>query len=162
MERVPMTIYGLQKLQDELDHLQKVERPAVSEEIGIAREHGDLSENAEYHAAKEKQSFIEGRIAELTDKIGRAQAVDPLKMSGKKAMLSATVDVVNVDNDEEHVYVLVGPDEADLDKGLISVTSPLGHALLGREEGDEVSFNAPGGDHVYEILGVSFKEINID
>jgi transcription elongation factor GreA len=159
MERVPMTVYGLKKLQDELEHLQKVERPQISEEIGIAREHGDLSENAEYHAAKEKQSFIEGRIAELTDKIGRAQAIDPVKMNGKKAMLGATVDVINVDTDEEKVYVLVGPDEADLDKGLISVTSPLGHALLGKEEGDEAHFKAPGGDHVYEIVSVAFKEI---
>jgi transcription elongation factor GreA len=161
MERVPMTVYGLQKLQDELDHLQKVDRPQISEEIGIAREHGDLSENAEYHAAKEKQSFIEGRIAELTDKVGRAQAVDPLKMSGEKAMLSATVDVINVDTDEEHIYVLVGPDEADLDKGLISITSPLGHSLLGKEEGDEATFRAPGGEHIYEIVSVAFKEIDM-
>lgn len=159
MERVPMTVYGLKVLQDELTHLQKVERPQISEEIGIAREHGDLSENAEYHAAKEKQSFIEGRIAELTDKIGRAEAVDPLKMNSEKAMLSATVDVINVDTDEEQIYVLVGPDEADVDKGLISITSPLGHALLGKEEGDEANFKAPGGDHVYEIVSVSFKEI---
>ncbi len=161
MERVPMTIYGLKKLQDELDHLQKVDRPQISEEIGIAREHGDLSENAEYHAAKEKQSFIEGRIAELTYKVGLADAVDPLKMSGSKAVLSATVEVINVDTDEEKTYVLVGPDEADLDKNLISVTSPLGHALLGKEEGDEATFKAPGGEHVYEILSVSFKEIKM-
>lgn len=159
MDKVPMTTYGHAKLEAELKKLKEVERPQVIQEIAEAREHGDLRENAEYHAAKEKQGFIEGRIQELESMLSRAQVVNPAALSGSRAVLGATLELVDVDSDKEVTYVLVGPEEADLDKGLISVGSPLGRALLGKEEGDEVVFKAPGGTHTYEILSVAFKAI---
>jgi transcription elongation factor GreA len=161
MERVPMTIYGHSKLTAELKNLQTVERPAIIAQIDEARGHGDLKENAEYHAAKERQGFIEGRIAELESKLSRAETVDPTKMKGERIMISATVTLVDVDTDKTVTYALVGPDEADLEKGLISITSPIGKALLGKNEGDEAVVMAPGGKRTYEIEKVEFKPIAV-
>lgn len=161
MEKIPMTPAGHNKLEAELETLKSRERPAIIEAIATAREHGDLSENAEYSSAKEKQSFIEGRISELEAKLSRAEVIDPTKQKGGKAVFGATVDVVDVDTDKETTYILVGPDEADLEKGLISVTSPLGRALIGKEEGDEAVFNAPGGTRTYEVLDVRFEPIKV-
>ena len=154
-----MTPAGHQKLEAELKHLKEVERPTIIEAIATAREHGDLSENAEYASAKEKQSFIEGRIGELENKLSLAEVIDPLKQKGGRAIFGATVDVVDVDTDKEQTYILVGPEEADLENQKISITSPLGRALIGKEEGDEAIFRAPGGTRTYEVLDVRFEEI---
>ncbi|MBI1308273.1 MAG: transcription elongation factor GreA [Proteobacteria bacterium] len=161
MERVPMTIYGYEKLSAELKQLLHVERPAIIAAINEARSHGDLKENAEYHAAKEKQGFIEGRIAELESKVSRAEVIDPTKLKGGKIVLGATVTLVDVDSDKSVTYALVGPDEADLEKGNISTTSPIGRALLGKAEGDEVTVQAPGGKRVYEVEKVAFTAIAV-
>lgn len=161
MERVPMTTYGYAILEKELKHLQKVERPAIIAAIDEARGHGDLKENAEYHAAKEKQGFIEGRIKELDSKLSRAEVIDPLKQNGTRIVMGATVSLVDADTDEEVTYALVGPDEADIDKGLISVTSPIGRALIGKSEGDEAIVRAPSGKRSYDIEEVEFKEIKM-
>ncbi|NBV54768.1 MAG: transcription elongation factor GreA, partial [Proteobacteria bacterium] len=132
MERVPMTIYGYERLSAELKQLQRVERPALAVAIDEARSHGDLKENAEYHAAKERQGIVEGRIQELESKLSRAEVIDPTKLKGGKIMLGATVKLVDVDTDKAVTYVLVGADEADLERGLISTSSPIGRALLGK------------------------------
>lgn len=161
MQRVPLTKGGLLKLEQELNHLKTVERPAIIEAIAVARDHGDLSENAEYSSAKEKQSFIEGRIQELEGKIASAEVIDPTALAGNRIVFGATVELVDVDTDKEVTYSLVGQDEADLDKGLISVTSPLGRALIGKQTGDEVVFSAPAGKRTYEVLGVKFVEIRV-
>lgn len=160
MERVPMTIYGQAKLTAELKELQQVRRPAIIAAIDEARGHGDLKENAEYHAAKNEQGFIEGRIAELESKLSRAEVIDPMRNKGTRVVLGATVTLVD-DNDKEITYALVGPDEADLEKQLLSTTSPIGRALLGKEEGDEVVVQAPGGKKTYEVLKVTFKPIEM-
>lgn len=157
MDRVPMTPEGAAKLRDELKQLKEVERPKVSKDIGVAREHGDLSENAEYHAAKERQGWIEARIKDLEDKLARAEVIDPSKLSGSRVAFGATVTVTNLDTEEEAVYRIVGPDEADLNQGSISVTSPLARALIGKEVGDEVKVRMPAGERVYEILEVEFR-----
>lgn len=159
MERVPMTIYGQAKLAAELKDLQQVQRPAIIAAIDEARSHGDLKENAEYHAAKERQGFIEGRIAELESKLSRAEVIDPTKLKGERVVIGATVQLVDVDTDKKVTYALVGPDEADLEKGLISTTSPIGKALLGKSVGDEAVVAAPGGKRTYEIETVAFKAI---
>ena len=159
MERVPMTVYGYDRLNAELKDLIKVQRPDIIAAIEEARGHGDLKENAEYHAAKEKQGFIEGRIAELESKLSRAEVIDPMKVKGEKIVLGATVTLVDVDTDKTVTYALVGPDEADLEAGRISTTSPLGRALLGKSEGDEVTVAAPGGKRVYEVEKLEFKVI---
>lgn len=159
MDKFPMTPAGYALLEEELKELRTVERPAISEAISIARDHGDLSENAEYHSAKERQGFIESRITELEIKVSRAQVIDPLKTTASHIIFGATVDVVDVDTDEERVLTIVGEEEANIDKGRISVGSPLARALIGKEEGDEVIFKAPGGKHTYEILSVEYKEI---
>ncbi|HAG52852.1 MAG TPA: transcription elongation factor GreA [Alphaproteobacteria bacterium] len=161
MERVYITIYGLEKLKTELDHMKSVERPAIIEAIAEARSHGDLSENAEYHSAKEKQSFIEGRIQELEAKISTASVVDPTKINEEKVVFGATVRVVDVDTEEEKSYAIVGQDEADIDKNLISVSSPIARALIGKVEGDEASFTTPGGKRTFEIEEVKYQAINI-
>lgn len=161
MEKIYVTVWGLEKLKLELNNLKQVERPAIIEAIAEARSHGDLSENAEYHAAKEKQSFIEGRIKELEIKISLANAVDPTKLNESKVVFGATVEVVDVDSDEEKVYSIVGQDEADIDKNLISVSSPIARALIGKSEGDEASFTTPGGRKTYEIEKISYVKINI-
>ncbi|UJR80367.1 transcription elongation factor GreA [Sandaracinus amylolyticus] len=157
MEKVPMTPEGHAALSEELSHLKSVERPKISKEIGVAREHGDLRENAEYHAAKEKQGMIEARINEIEDKLSRAEVIDPSSFTGEKVRFGAHVTMEDVDSGKVLDYRIVGPDEADLEKGTISVTSPVARALIGREPGDEVTVNAPGGKKTYEITKVRWR-----
>jgi transcription elongation factor GreA len=152
MEKVPMTAGGFAALDEELKRLKTVERPAVIGAISEARSHGDLSENAEYHAAKDRQGWIEGRIAEIEDKIARAQVIDVSKLSGQQIKFGATVSVVDEDTEEESRYQIVGEHEADVKAGRISVTSPLSRAMIGKEVGDVVEVNTPGGVKAYEIL----------
>ncbi len=152
-----MTIAGHAALEEELKHLKSVERPAIIQAISVAREHGDLSENAEYHAAKEKQSFIEGRVAELEDKLARAEVIDITKLGGANIKFGATVTLIDVESEQESTYKIVGEDEADVAKGKVSITSPIARALIGKEEGDEAEVAAPGGARAYEIAGVSYK-----
>ena len=156
MEKVPMTKQGYEALNAELKTLKEVERPAVIKAISEAREHGDLSENAEYHSAREKQSFIEGRIKELEGLIGRAEVIDPTKMNGKTVRFGATVDLVDEDTEEERTYQIVGEAEADIDKGKLNMKSPLARGLIGKEEGDTVEVVTPGGGRSYEITGVRY------
>jgi len=156
MERFPMTPGGLKKLQEELKRLKSEERPAIIRAIAEARAHGDLSENAEYHAAKERQSFIEGRIAELEDKTSRAEVIDPSTMSGDTVRFGATVKVVDEETDAEKEYQIVGADEANIEEGRISVTSPIARAMIGKGIGDQIEVQAPSGARYYEILGVSY------
>jgi transcription elongation factor GreA len=157
MEKNPITPEGAVKLREELNNLRNVERPKVIQMIAVAREHGDLSENAEYHAARDKQSFIEGRVKELENKLARAEVIDPSKLGGDRVAFGATVKLQNTQTDEEVVYRLLGEDEADLSQGTISITSPLARSLLGKEAGDEVKMRMPGGERLYEILEVKFK-----
>lgn len=157
MERIPMTAEGHAALQAELKALKSVERPSIIAAISEARSHGDLSENAEYHAAKEKQSFIEGRISELDDKLARADVIDVSKLSGGKVRFGATVTIADVDTEEEQTYKIVGEDEADVKQGKISVTSPIARALIGKEEGDEAEVAAPAGARAYEVIKVVYK-----
>jgi transcription elongation factor GreA len=152
-----MTPEGNVRMRDELRQLKDIERPKISREIGVARDHGDISENAEYHAAKERQGWIEARIKDFEDKLSRAEVIDPTKLSGNKVAFGATVKLSNVDTEEESVYRLVGADEANLDQGSISITSPLARALVGREIGDEVKVRMPAGERVYEILEVEYR-----
>ncbi|WP_425996624.1 transcription elongation factor GreA [Caulobacter sp. DWR1-3-2b1] len=156
MEKVPMTAGGYQTLDEELKRLKTIERPAVIAAISEAREHGDLSENAEYHAAKERQGWIEGRIAEIEDKIARAQVIDVSKLSGKQVKFGATVSVVDEDTEEEARYQIVGDHEADVKEGRISLSSPLSRAMIGKEVGEVVEVNTPGGVKAYEILKVEW------
>ena len=155
-DKVPMTADGYDQLQEELKHLKSIERPAIIVAIAEAREHGDLSENAEYHAARERQSFIEGRVAELEDKISRAQIIDPSKLSGDTVKFGATVTVVDEDTDEETTYQIVGEAEADVKQGRIAVTSPIARALIGKQVSDSIEVATPKGAKAYEILKVSF------
>ncbi len=141
----------------EVAHLKSVERPRISKEIGVAREHGDLRENAEYHAAKEKQGMVEARINEIEDRISRADVIDPSTFSGDKVKFGAWVTLEDGDSGKKVRYRILGPDEADLKKGTISVTSPIARALIGRKVGDEVTVNAPGGERVYEIVEVAWS-----
>ncbi|MCR9128753.1 MAG: transcription elongation factor GreA [Alphaproteobacteria bacterium] len=157
MQKIPMTAEGHQALDEELKHLKTVERPAVIAAISEAREHGDLSENAEYHAAKERQGWIEGRVQELEDKIARAQVIDTSKMSGDTVKFGATVTIVDEDTDAESTYRIVGDDEADVKAGKVSLSSPIARALINKEVGDVVEVNAPGGAKSYEILKVQWK-----
>ena len=155
MEKILITRAGHAVLEEELKMLKSSERPAVIRAIAEAREHGDLSENAEYHAAREKQSFIEGRIAELEAILSRAEIIDPAKLSGT-VKFGATVVLVDEDTDEERTYQIVGEPEADIEKGRLNIASPLARALIGKEEGDSVEVRTPGGEKSYEILSVSF------
>ncbi len=155
-DKVPMTADGYDQLQEELKHLKSIERPAIIVAIAEAREHGDLSENAEYHAARERQSFIEGRVAELEDKISRAQIIDPSKLSGDTVKFGATVTVVDEDTDEETTYQIVGEAEADVKQGRIAVTSPIARALIGKQVSDSIEVATPKGAKAYEILKVAF------
>jgi transcription elongation factor GreA len=157
MEKNPITPAGYDKLREELHHLRSVERPRVIQMIATAREHGDLSENAEYHAARDKQSFIEGRVKDLVNKLALADVIDPTKLSGSRVAFGATVKLSNTQTEEEVVYRILGADEADLEHGTISVTSPLARSLLGKEVGDEVKVRMPGGERLYEVLEVSFN-----
>ncbi len=156
MEKVPMTKQGYAALNAELKVLKEDARPAVIRAIAEAREHGDLSENAEYHAARERQSFVEGRIAELEDLIGRADVIDPAKFSDATIRFGATVEIVDEDTDEEKVYQIVGEPEADIDRGKLNLRSPLARALIGKEKGDSVEVMTPGGGRSYEILNVRY------
>ncbi|MGC4088509.1 MAG: transcription elongation factor GreA [Polyangiaceae bacterium] len=154
-EKVPMTPTGAIKLREELVRL-KEERPRISREIGVAREHGDLSENAEYHAAKERQGLVEARIKDIEDKLARAEVIDPSKLSGDRVRFGAVVTLTNLDTDEEQSYQIVGADEADINRGSISVSAPLARAIMGKSTGDEVVVNLPGGTRRYEIGGIEF------
>ena len=151
-----MTSEGLRSLEEELKQLKSVERPAIIKSIAAAREHGDLSENAEYTAARERQGFIEGRIAEVEDIISRAEVIDLSKLSGKTVKFGATVRLADEDTDEKVKYQIVGPYEADLARGRISVTSPIGRALIGKSVGDEVEVTVPAGDRWYEVSKIEF------
>lgn len=155
MEKIPLTARGFKELDVELKHLKSKERPAVIKAIAEAREHGDLSENAEYHAAREKQSFIEGRVKELEAILGLADVIDVAKMSGS-IKFGATVTLVDEDTDEEKTYQIVGEPEANIEKNLLNIKSPIARALIGKEEGDSVEVRAPGGARSYEILDVKF------
>ena len=152
-----MTMGGQTALSEELKRRQQVERPRIVEAIAEARSHGDLSENAEYHAAKEAQSLNEGRIAELEDKLSRAEVIDVTKLSGKTIMFGATVTLVDEDTEEKKVYQIVGESEADVKAGRVSITSPTARALIGKTIGDTVEVNTPGGGKSYEILKVAFQ-----
>jgi transcription elongation factor GreA len=156
MDRIPMTASGFKALEDEITHLKVVERPAVIKMITEARSHGDLSENAEYHAAKERQAFIEGRVMDLEDKLSRAEVIDVSKLSGKTVKFGATVTLADEDNDAKVKYQIVGDLEADAKKGRISISSPIARALIGKSAGDTVEVSAPGGARSYEILKVQF------
>ncbi|EDM24084.1 transcription elongation factor GreA [Caminibacter mediatlanticus TB-2] len=155
----PMTKYGYEKLSKELEYLKTVARPEVAKEIDAARELGDLKENAEYHAAKEKQAHIERRIAELSDILSRAVVVDPKEHAHDRVSFGSTVYLVDLDSDEEFKYTIVGAPEADPDKGLISYNSPLAKALIGKHVGDEVEVNLPSGTKYYEIEKICFEDI---
>lgn len=156
MEQIPVTKNGFAKLEAELKDCKSVQRPNIIAAIAEARAHGDLSENAEYHAAKEQQSFIEGRILELEAVISRAQIIDPATLSGKSVKFGATVEVVDEDTDEEHTYQIVGDYEADTDSGKISISAPIARGLIGKSEGDSVQIKTPKGVKKYEILSVKF------
>ncbi|MCH9013405.1 MAG: transcription elongation factor GreA [Proteobacteria bacterium] len=156
MDKVPMTSRGFSQLQDELKQLKTIERPAIIAAIAEARAHGDLSENAEYHAAKEKQSFIEGRVREIEDKVSRAQVIDIKELSGNDIKFGATVLLADEDTDEETTFRIVGVDESDVTEGLLSVTSPLARALIGKNEGDSVDVATPSGGKSYEVVSVRY------
>ena len=157
MDKVPLTVGGANKLRDELQKLKKEDRPRVIEAIATAREHGDLKENAEYHAAREQQSFIEGRIQEIEGKLSNAEIIDVAKLdAGGRIVFGATVDLADEDSGEEITYQIVGDDEADIKSGLISVSSPIARALIGKEEGDVATVVAPGGERNLEILEVRY------
>ncbi|UWQ96082.1 transcription elongation factor GreA [Gymnodinialimonas sp. 57CJ19] len=155
MEKIPMTPKGLEAMNGELKQLKSIERPAIIKAIAEAREHGDLSENAEYHSAKEKQSFIEGRIKELEGSISLAQVIDPSTLSGA-IKFGATVDLVDEETDEEKTYMIVGEAEADIENGLLNIKSPIARALIGKEEGDSVEVRTPGGAKSFEIVKISY------
>jgi transcription elongation factor GreA len=155
MEKIPMTRAGHTALDEELKQLKSVERPAVIKAIAEAREHGDLSENAEYHAAREKQSFIEGRVKELESVLSRADVIDTSRLSGA-VKFGATVQMVDEDTDEEKTYQIVGEHEADIERGLLNIRSPLARALIGKDEGDSVEVRTPGGEKNYEILSIRY------
>lgn len=155
MEKIPMTRRGFDALDAELKQLKTVDRPAIIRDIAEAREHGDLSENAEYHAAREKQGFIEGRIKELEGILSKAEVIDPTKLSGS-VKFGATVALADEDSGEEKTYQIVGETEADIENGLLNIRSPLARALIGKEEGDSVDVKTPGGSRSYEILSIRY------
>ena len=156
-DKVPMTAQGYQRLEEELKHLKNVERHAIIKAIAEARKHGDLSENAEYHAARERQSFVEGRIQDLEDKVGRAEVIDVASLGGKAVKFGATVTLIDDETEEEVTYQIVGDEESDIKKGFLSISSPLARALIGKEKGESVEVNTPKGSKSYEILKVAFK-----
>ncbi len=157
MEKIPTTKEGLTRIEDELKRLKHEERPAIIRAIAEARAHGDLSENAEYNAARERQSFVEGRVAELEDLVSRAEVIDTSKLTGKVVRFGAKVKVADEDTDEETNYVIVGSHESDIASGRLSITSPLARALIGKTIGDVVEVTTPRGHKSYEIVGVSFR-----
>ncbi|MGR3712744.1 MAG: transcription elongation factor GreA [Shimia sp.] len=156
MEKLPMTRAGYTALEAELKQLKSVERPAIIEAIATARELGDLKENAEYHSAREKQGFIEGRVKELEAVIGLAEVIDPTSLSGS-IKFGATVELVDEDTDEEKTWQIVGEHEANIEKGLLNIKSPLARSLIGKDEGDSVEVRTPGGEKSYEVLSIAFK-----
>src|SRR3954463_2582879 len=156
MNKLPMTVEGFNHLQDELKRLKSTERPAVIRAIAEAREHGDISENAEYHAARERQSFIEGRLAELEDMVSRAEVIDVKKLTGTTVKFGATVTLSDEDSGEEQTYQLVGAVESDIKSGLLSITAPLARALIGKTVGDSVEVTTPRGSKAYEIVSIAF------
>ena len=158
MDKIPFTHPGLEVLKVELQKLKSEDRPAVIKAIAEAREHGDLSENAEYHAARDRQSFIEGRVAELEDVISRAEVIDPSKLSGETVTFGTSVEVADEETDQESRYSIVGPYEADISRGLISTSSPIAKALIGKRVGDSVEVRTPGGIKSYEVISVSVLE----
>ena len=155
-EKIPMTPEGVARLREEMRRLKETDLPQVVKDIGVARDHGDISENAEYHAAKERQGMIIARISYLEQAISRAEVIDPSKLSGSKVQFGAKVKLSNVDTGEEQTFRIVGPEEADIKQGTISVVSPMARALIGREVGDEVKVNMPAGPRTYEILEIGF------
>ncbi|MDZ7711265.1 MAG: transcription elongation factor GreA [Roseovarius sp.] len=155
MDKIPMTAAGHEALEKELKHLKSVERPAIIRAIAEAREHGDLSENAEYHSAKEKQSFIEGRIKEVEGILSLAEVIDPKRLSGT-IKFGATVTLIDEDTEDEHTWQIVGEHEANIEKGLLNIKSPIARALIGKEEGDTVEVHTPGGDRGYEVVKVAY------
>jgi transcription elongation factor GreA len=155
MEKIPMTRRGFDALDAELKQLKTVERPAIIRDIAEAREHGDLSENAEYHAAREKQGFIEGRIKELEGSLSLAEVIDVARLSGS-IKFGATVTLLDEDNDEEKIYQIVGETEADIEHGLLNIRSPLARALIGKEPGDTIDVKTPGGSRSYEVLSIRY------
>src|SRR5688572_4054829 len=155
-DKYPMTPQGFERMKEELKQLKNVERPKISAEIGAARELGDLSENAEYHAAKERQGFIEGRIKDLEIKVGLAEVIDPKKLSGDRVVFGATVTLTDLDDDKETTYQIVGDDEADLKQGKISISSPIARQLIGKVQGDEVEIRSPKGAKTFEVSKVQF------
>jgi transcription elongation factor GreA len=157
MNKSPITAQGAQKLRDELHELKTVKRPQIIQAIAEARAHGDLKENAEYHAAREQQSFIEGRIVEIDSKLANAEIIEVTKINaGGKIVFGATVDLMNVDTEEEVTYQIVGEDEADIKANLISISSPIARALIGKKEGDIAVVNAPSGKKEYEVLDIKY------
>ena len=156
MDKIPITNIGFEKLEEELKKLKSVERPTVIKSIAEAREHGDLSENAEYHAAKEKQSFIEGRIADLENKISRAEVIDTKKLKSDKVIFGATVTLGEIGKKKQISYQIVGTEEADVENGKISISSPLARALLGKKIDDSVEVYSPGGSKEYEVENIEF------
>ena len=157
MDKIPMTAAGYAVLEDELKHRQQVERPRIIQQITDARTHGDLSENAEYHAAKEQQSLNEGRIAELEDRLARAEVIDVSKLSGDTIKFGATVTLIDEDTDKKQVWQIVGEPEADAKKGKISITSPLARALIGKTKGTSVEVVTPGGARAYEVKKIEWR-----
>ena len=155
-DRVPMTHEGYQRLKEELKHAKTVERPEITKAIEVARAHGDLSENAEYHAAREKQSFIEGRIKELESKLAIAEVIDPKSLSGPRIVFGATVSLLDCESEEKTKYQIVGADEADIRQGKVSITAPMARAMIGKEKGDAITVRTPKGEREYEILGIEF------
>ena len=156
-DKFPMTKDGLKKLKDELEHLKITERPDVINAIAEAREHGDLSENAEYHAAREKQSFIEGRISELENKILRANVIDTSNLDSSKVVFGATVEVTDINNEKKFTYRIVGTDEADIEKNLISISAPLCKAMMNKKVDDVIEVNTPSGNKEYIIISIKFS-----
>jgi transcription elongation factor GreA len=156
----PMTLYGFTRLKEELQNLTKVQRPQIVIEIDTARSHGDLKENAEYHAAREKQRFIEARIAEFSDLLSRAQIIDPSLYKHDKVLFGSTVELEDMDSSESFVYTIVGMLESNIEKGFISISSPLAKHLIGKKKGDEVTVKLPKGEASYEVIDVYFKPIN--
>lgn len=159
VERIPMSKTGHKKLKEELTQLESVDRFEIAKAIGVAREHGDLKENAEYHAAKERQGHIEGRIIELKDKLSRAEIIDCSRVNTGKAVFGTVVSLLDMDTDEEVTYQLLGPEESDVKKGSISVLSPLGRSLLGKEVGDDVIAKTPGGTREFEVMEITSSKI---
>ncbi|HEY0525544.1 MAG TPA: transcription elongation factor GreA [Stellaceae bacterium] len=157
MNKVPMTAAGYNRLVEELKRLKSVDRPAIIKAIAEARDHGDLSENAEYHAARERQGFIEGRVMELEDKIARAEVIDVSKLNGSVVKFGATVTLADEETDEEQTFQIVGEDEADVTSGRLSVTSPLARALIGKSVGESVEVSTPRGAKAYEVVTVAFQ-----